>query len=619
MTQLAGPIGVPTQESARLQALANVAGAASGGLSSVLRAIADGVRTAFGFDSVLNLYDSQHDRYVVRAVGGGGAGELLGTSSSREGFDPLLSQDFEVVPDVYFVPHDRGPDISGIEMMATPGYAWEGPGYWHPEDMCFVLMRTSQGKGLGILSVDSPNGDPLPSPEMFEVLRLFAMVGANAVENVLLMREVGDLAVEREMKALRQRLEEEVALRRSLLEIGNRLGAGSSTAPEGVFALLTERLNEVVAIRGLTIYVTDVDARSCRPIYHGGDQADAEAILEFSIPFGVGATGSVALQGTRLISNSGQAGRQAVEVPGSADIDEHLLVVPVLVEEQVKAVLTLSRLPDQPPFLPADAHRAELFAQHVASAFLLAELADSRARLAGQVEELQDLNRLKDEFVANVSHELRTPLTAIIGNVMTVAGLGDMLGQDERKELLMAAERQAKRLAELLENLLAESRLVGDDPELIVSRVDLRTFIEEVADTLRFRAGDRLIRVKAPARLDIATDRTLLYRVLFNLGDNAIKYSDGPVWLRANRDGEGVCIEVVDQGVGIAPDDIPRIFEQFEQLDGSSSRRVGGVGLGLHLCARATAALGGRIDVRSEPGRGSTFSIWLPPRGPAPH
>src|SRR5205085_11591720 len=96
--------------------------------------------------------------------------------------------------------------------------------------------------------------------------------------------------------------------------------------------------------------------------------------------------------------------------------------------------------------------------------FLRSELAESRSLLADQVEKLEELNRLKDEFVANVSHELRTPLTAIIGNVMTVAGLGDMLGAEERRELLIAAERQAKRLAELLENLLAESRLAGDDP-----------------------------------------------------------------------------------------------------------------------------------------------------------
>src|SRR5205823_14169767 len=138
-------------------------------------------------------------------------------------------------------------------------------------------------------------------------------------------------------------------------------------------------------------------------------------------------------------------------------------------------------LEDQRAFSPKDAVRAELFAQHVATVFLLTELAESRRLLSEQVEKLQDLNRLKDEFVANVSHELRTPLTAILGNVMTVAGLGDMLGAGERLELLRAAERQAKRLGELLENLLAESRLAGADPSLDPTPVDVRQFLVEVA------------------------------------------------------------------------------------------------------------------------------------------
>jgi signal transduction histidine kinase len=282
----------------------------------------------------------------------------------------------------------------------------------------------------------------------------------------------------------------------------------------------------------------------------------------------------------------------------------------------VKAVLTLRRPEAEPPFEPEDPHRAGVFAQHVAPMFLLRELAESRVLLGRQVEQLEDLNRLKDEFVANVSHELRTPLTAIIGNVMTVAGLGDMLGADDRRELLMAAERQAKRLAELLENLLAQSRLIGEAPAVVPVPVDVGAFVEEVGDTLRFRAPDRTIEVRATGRLHIATDRTLLYRILFNLGDNALKYSDGPIKLAARREEGGVRIDVEDRGVGIAPEDIPRIFEQFEQLDGSSSRRVGGVGLGLHLCARATAALGGRIEVDSTPGEGSTFSVWLPNQTP---
>jgi two-component system, OmpR family, phosphate regulon sensor histidine kinase PhoR len=263
-------------------------------------------------------------------------------------------------------------------------------------------------------------------------------------------------------------------------------------------------------------------------------------------------------------------------------------------------------------------HRAELFAQHVASVFLLNELTEGRRLLSEQVEQLQELNQLKDEFVANVSHELRTPLTAIIGSVMTVAGLGDMLDPVERHEMLVGAERQAKRLAELLENLLAESRLMGDAPSIVPTWVKIRPFLDEIADTIRFRAPDRVIMITGNRHLEVVTDRTLLDRILFNLGDNAIKYSDGPVRFMAEADGDGVRIDVVDEGPGIEPEDLPRIFEQFEQLDGSMSRRVGGVGLGLHLCSQAAAVLGAEISVTSRVGEGSAFSLRLPRQVPLP-
>lgn len=420
---------------------------------------------------------------------------------------------------------------------------------------------------------------------------------------------------EKDVLEIHTEILEEEPLRRALLEIGKRLGTASAPVSEEVFDLLAERLGVVVPIRSLTIYVMDPGGEILRPTYHSRDNpVDAGAIMSFTVPVGVGATGKAALERRPVLSNIGQPARVKVEVPGSSSMDDHLLSVPVLVEEQVKAVLTLRRPQHERPFLPDDPHRAEVFAQHVAPIFLLRELAESRAILARQVEQLKDLNRLKDEFVANVSHELRTPITAIIGNVMTVAGLGDALRADERRELLLAAERQAKRLAELLENLLTQSRLTGAGLEVVPVPVDLKTFVQEVADTLQFRAPERIIEVEVPAGLQMQTDRTLLYRVLFNLGDNALKYSDEAVRLSAGLEDGGIRIDVTDQGVGIAPEDVPRIFEQFEQLDGSSSRRVGGVGLGLHLCARATAALGGHIEVESEPGSGSTFSVWLPTR-----
>jgi signal transduction histidine kinase len=372
-----------------------------------------------------------------------------------------------------------------------------------------------------------------------------------------------------EARILRSHDDEDDRIRRSLLDMGRRLGSAPADSAWDLFETLSEVVRAVVPHRAFAVSLEQ--------------SAEGSPRLGYQWPGDF--------------------------VPGSGD---HVLSIPVPVEGITRAVLTLRRARTDPPFGPEDLERAELFSQSLTATLVLAELAETRRIVSERNESLRDLNRLRQEIVANVSHELRTPLTAILGNVMTVTGLGDMLGANERRELLRAVERQAKRLAELLENLLAESRLADPDPELKPALVDLRPFLEEVADTLRFRAPDRTVEARAVGRVELVTDRALLYRILFNLGDNALKYSDDGVLLEARpRDG-GIQIDVLDRGEGIAPADMARIFQQFEQLDGSTSRRVGGVGIGLHLCTAAAATLGGRVWAESDPGAGSKFSVWLP-------
>jgi signal transduction histidine kinase len=230
-----------------------------------------------------------------------------------------------------------------------------------------------------------------------------------------------------------------------------------------------------------------------------------------------------------------------------------------------------------------------------------------------RVDELRELNRLKGEFVDVASHELRTPLTTILGYAKTLRR--PEFSQDEaaRDEFLEAIERQGDRLTRLLENLLAvSSSEKGPRP----AQRKLVSF-EIVLDDVERGLGEQANRIRRRVDGDLPlleTDPDLLALVLDNLIDNALKFSppDRSCEVRARREAATLIFWVRDEGMGVAPEDIPRIFDRFYQVDSSSTRRHGGVGLGLSLVRRSVDELGGDIRGASEPGEGSTFTVTMP-------
>jgi signal transduction histidine kinase len=236
-------------------------------------------------------------------------------------------------------------------------------------------------------------------------------------------------------------------------------------------------------------------------------------------------------------------------------------------------------------------------------------LAELLEREQQTVAELRDLAKKKDDFVGAASHELRTPLTSIRGSLATLKGAG--LGADEatRIELLDAAERQTKRLERLVVNILATARLDGDRP-IEIEPVDLAETARAVAKELG--ASDRVVVVVPEGNVE--TDRSRIVDVMTYLLENALKYSpDGStVTIGADSERSGFRLWVTDHGVGIDPADQAAIFERFHQIDQSSTRSHGGLGLGLHLAKELVEELRGRVDVASTPGRGSTFTVSVP-------
>ncbi|MDP9388234.1 MAG: ATP-binding protein [Actinomycetota bacterium] len=232
-------------------------------------------------------------------------------------------------------------------------------------------------------------------------------------------------------------------------------------------------------------------------------------------------------------------------------------------------------------------------------------------RVTGRILVLDDLttvrqaDALKSDFVAVIGHELRTPLTVVKGYLNTLVRRGDDLSPERRAQALHAVETNVARLERLIEDLLFVSAIEQHRTPLTLELNDLATLLDQ-------RAGPRVVVHRPDGPVTAAVDVAKLDQVLHHLLDNALKYSDGEVVLELADRGDVVEISVSDSGPGIYSGDVPRLFERFRQLDGTSTRANGGVGIGLYICRRVVEALGGRIWCESRLGVGSRFTFTLP-------
>jgi signal transduction histidine kinase len=263
------------------------------------------------------------------------------------------------------------------------------------------------------------------------------------------------------------------------------------------------------------------------------------------------------------------------------------------------------------PFRPIDLRIARGIAQ-------IASVALEHARV---VEELNQASRLKSEFVATMSHELRTPINIILGYADLL--LGGEFGPltPDQTAALRQTNRSAGELLELINATLDLGRFEAGQVPLAVQDVDLTDLFREVRAETRRLGGAQTCQVLWTALPDLpplSTDFVKLKTVLKNLVNNALKFTEqGSVTVSVEGADDGVMFSVADTGIGIAPDVLPVIFEAFRQADSSTTRRYGGVGLGLYIVRRFVALLGGRVTVESTLGQGSTFRVWVPLRTPA--
>jgi two-component system, OmpR family, phosphate regulon sensor histidine kinase PhoR len=232
------------------------------------------------------------------------------------------------------------------------------------------------------------------------------------------------------------------------------------------------------------------------------------------------------------------------------------------------------------------------------------------------VTELKRLEKVRQEFVANVSHELRTPLTAIKGYAETLRD-GGLRDPETAAEFVRVIHRHAERLRALIEDLLDLAAVEQGEARLKPAVVRARDVVAQAEGLVRPAAEARgqTLAIDLPADLpDILADRDRLAQILINLLDNAVKFTreGGRVTLSAKAAEGSVVLAVSDNGVGIPPADLPRIFERFYRVGRSRDRREGGTGLGLAIAKHLTQAMGGTIEVESVQGSGTTFRVSLP-------
>ncbi len=234
--------------------------------------------------------------------------------------------------------------------------------------------------------------------------------------------------------------------------------------------------------------------------------------------------------------------------------------------------------------------------------------------------ELENANRAKDRFLASMSHELRTPLNAVLGFTGTLLmKLPGPLTPDQEKQL-RTIQTSARHLLSLINDLLDLAKIESGKVELHVEPVPCQSVLEEVTTTLRPLAEAKGLRflVNIPeANITMQTDRRALNQILLNLANNAIKFTDaGTIQIELHQKQQAGLsklteISVTDTGVGMKAEEQARLFQAFEQLDTSNTRKHEGTGLGLYLSQKLAALLGGRIDFESVYGQGSRFTLSI--------
>jgi signal transduction histidine kinase len=362
------------------------------------------------------------------------------------------------------------------------------------------------------------------------------------------------------------------------------------------------------------------------------------------VPMDASLVGWAVTHDTSLVSDDMDADPRSYRPEGLTLELKTVAIVPLRSGGLVIGTVSVSNRRDGRPFSDNDLRLLQILGDQVVvgldRASVLAESRRNELALRTKNVELQRANQLKSEFLANMSHELRTPLNAIIGfsDLILDGGTDDVTAQ--QREFIEAVARNGRHLLSLINSVLDLSKIEAGRMGLSLTVTDMReAIVGAVADTASLRAAKRQTCALEldPASLMLLADGVRLRQILFNLLSNASKFTpeDGKISVGAVRTRarlkqpaeragdkerlvpqDAVWVSVTDEGIGIRREDMPKLFQEFSQVDSSTSRRAQGTGLGLALCKKFVDMHGGTIGADSIFGKGAAFWFILPAEGP---